>query len=82
MSDSELIDRGKVIAERLRDLHGDAVPGSRNGSRELGTTAVPSSGNRAGTAAVAKLPQFPVPHPYCGNRQPKQKSRSTWTFPL
>ena len=49
MSEPELIDRGKVIAERLRVLGSDTVPSSGDGSAEPGTVLVPGSGNQTGT---------------------------------
>lgn len=52
MSEPELIDRGKVIAERLRVLGSDTVPSSGKGSAEPGTVLIPGSGNQSGTAGV------------------------------
>jgi hypothetical protein len=65
MSDDDLIDRGKAIAERLQVLDGAAVPGSRNGGWEPGTDTVPGSGNRTGTddspAVPGSQPSLPEP---------------------
>ena len=52
MNDS-LIDRGKVVAERIAAVsNGSPVPGSRIGGTEPGTGTVPSSRNRPGTGAA------------------------------
>ena len=72
MTDDDLIDRRKAIAEGLLVLDSTAVPGSRNGGWEPGTDAVPGSGNRTGTDDSTGVPgsQPSLPEPGTDSEKP------------